>query len=266
MRDLSLLQGRRGSYPLISKSNILVMLTLLVTLITACAAVETHPNADNNVTAEEVAGQTAAVEGQVVTIRSDIVKQVDESAFTVQEIAPGDEILVINISGKPFVLPEEALEVQVTGEVQTFGQVDIERDYNLVLDPDVYAEFEGKPALLAKSLALAPEPGDVTQNPEKFYDREIAVEGEVEDIIAPSTFTLDEERLFGATDLLVIGVPVTKALDGETVVVTGKLRQFILTEFERDYDLTWDLDIKKKLEAEYSDKPVFVADSLYPNA
>lgn len=77
---------------------------------------------------------------------------------------------------------------------------------------------------------------------------------------------MDEEQLFGANDLLVIGVPITTVLDDKTATVTGKLRPFTLAEFERDYDLTWDLDVKKNLEAEYSEKPVFVADGTYPNA
>ena len=50
------------------------------------------------------------------------------------------------------------------------------------------------------------------------------------------------------------------------MTVTGQLRKFILAEFERDYDLAWDTTVKEQLEAEYSEKPVFVADNLYPKA
>lgn len=252
---------------LIGKRGIVMSLFLLTTVMTACTSEpeQANPNADSNVTTEEVAEQTEKVEGQSVTVRSEVKKQVGESSFILDN--KGEEILVINTSGEPFVLPEdEDLEIQATGKVQNFVLVDIERDYDLDLDPEIYAEYETQPALLANSLALAPDPGEITQNPEKFYDLAIAVEGEVEDIIDSTSFTLDEEQLFGATDLLVINTPVTEALNGERVTVTGQLRKFILTEFERDYDLTWDLDVKQKLEAEYSDKPVFVADSLYPTA
>lgn len=41
------------------------------------------------------------------------------------------------------------------------------------------------------------------------------------------------------------------------------LRPFVKAEFERDYDLTWDLDLQEELEAEYSEKPVLVVDSIY---
>jgi len=251
----------------LSQSLIVTALLLSTTLITACTSEpeETTPNADSNVTTEEVAEQTEKVEGQSVTVRSEVKKKVDETSFMLDN--DGEDILVINTSGEPFALPtEDDTAIQVTGKVQDLVLVDIERDYDLDLDPEIYAEYETKPALLANSLALAPDPGEITQNPEKFYDLAIAVEGEVEEILDGTSFTLDEEQLFGATDLLVINTPVTEALDGEKVTVTGKLRKFVLAEFEQDYDLTWDLDVKNKLEAEYTDKPVFVADSLYPTA
>lgn len=44
------------------------------------------------------------------------------------------------------------------------------------------------------------------------------------------------------------------------------VRPFIKSEFERDYDLTWDLDFQEELEAEYTEKPVLVVDSIYPAA
>lgn len=244
----------------------IVIALLFTTLITACeSAKEETPNADSNVTSEEVAEQTEAVDGQSVTVRSKIQQKIGKSSFTLDN--NGEEIVVVNASGKPFLLPsEDDYEIQATGEVKNFVLADIERQYSLGLDSDLYVEYENKPAIIAKSLALAPDPGEITQSPERFYDLQIAVEGEVEDVVDANTFTLDEEQLFGATDLLVIGIPVTDALDGQTVTVTGKLRKFVLTEFERDYDLTWDLDVKNKLEAEYSEKPVFVADGIYPTA
>jgi hypothetical protein len=55
-------------------------------------------------------------------------------------------------------------------------------------------------------------------------------------------------------------------VEGEDVVVTGEIRPFIAAEFERDYELTWDLDVKRQLEAEYENKPVFIAKSIYPSA
>jgi hypothetical protein len=47
-------------------------------------------------------------------------------------------------------------------------------------------------------------------------------------------------------------------------VVTGELRQFVIADFERDYDLTWDADLREQLEVEYQDRPVLVANHVYP--
>jgi hypothetical protein len=172
----------------------------------------------------------------------------------------------VNASGTPLVLPEDA-EVQVTGTVANLVVADIEREYDLDLEPDLYVEYEGKPAIVAQAVALAPEPGEITKNPSQYYNKVIAVPAEVENIVGPNAFTLDEDQLIGASDLLVLVVnPKRPIKEGEKVVATGVLRPLVVADIERDYDLTWDLELQKKLEAEYSTKPVLIADDVYPSA
>lgn len=60
------------------------------------------------------------------------------------------------------------------------------------------------------------------------------------------------------------GEPIPQ--EDEAIVVTGIVRPFVRAELEQDYDLTWDLDVQKEIEAEYSEKPVLVVDSIYPSA
>ncbi len=192
------------------------------------------------------------------------------ASFTVEDekFFGSESILVVNASGEPFVLPEDDdIEIQVTGVVQNLVIADVEREYSLTLDRQYYTEYENKPAIIAQSIALSPDPGDITKNPEQFYNKRLAVAGEVEDIQDANTFTLDEEKLFGATDLLVLNPkPKAAVKDGEVVAITGVLRPFVLADFEREYELGWDLKLKQKIEAEYETKPVFVADSVYPSA
>lgn len=180
----------------------------------------------------------------------------------------GEDVLVINASGEPFVLVEgDDTEVQVTGEVQQLIIADFETKYGLDLDPTLYADYEDRPVVVAQSIALSPDPGDITSNPEAYYNKRISVAGEIEDKLDGNTFTLDEEELFGADDLLVISnVASPQAQDGEKVTVTGVLRPYVKADFDTDYDLTWDLDVQKQVEAEYTEKPVFVADEVYPSA
>ena len=223
-----------------------------------------------NVTTEEVAEDTEALIGETVTIRSDALEIIEPASFTVgdDDFFGGEEILVINASGEIFELPEDDTEVQITGEVAQFILADIESEYGLGLDPELYADYEDKPAIIAQSLAPAPEPGEIAADPEQYYGQTLAVTGEVENIYGDNTFTLDEDELFGGEDLLVIVTNPTEApiADGETVAVTGELRSFVTADLETDYDLTWDLDVQEEIEAEYSERPVLVVDRVYPSA
>ncbi|MBE9212241.1 hypothetical protein IQ247_05870 [Plectonema cf. radiosum LEGE 06105] len=247
-----------------------IALSLMALVLPACANnEEANIPGTGNVTTEDVVDNTAALAGKTVTVRSEPVDKVGPASFTVsdQKFFGSEPILVINASGEPFTLPADDIEVQVTGIVRNLVVADIEREYDLDLDTEYYTDYENKPAIIAQSIALAPDPGDITKNPQKYYNQRLAVTGEVEDIQDANTFTLDEEKLFGATDLLVVNPnPKVAIQDDQVVAVTGVLRPFVLADFEREYDLGWDLQLKQSIEAEYSTKPVFVADSVYPSA
>ena len=247
-----------------------ILLAIMAFVLPACSNDEANVPGAGNVTTEEVANNTDALAGKTVTVRSEPKGKVGPASFTVSdEKFFGDEsILVVNASGELFTLPaDDDIEIQVTGVVRNLVIADVEREYNLKLDKQFYVEYENKPAIIAQSIALSPDPGDITKNPEKYYNQRLAVVGEVEDIQDANTFTLDEEKLFGATDLLVLNPkPKVAVKDDEVVAVTGVLRPFVLAEFEKEYDLGWDLKLKQKIEADYSTKPVFVADSVYPSA
>ena len=116
-------------------------------------------------------------------------------------------------------------------------------------------------------MVLSPEIEEVSEEPENYYDLEIALEGEIDEIRNAYSFTLETNELFEGDELLVInatGEPIPE--DDQTVVVTGIVRPFIKADLENDYDLTWDLDVQQEIEAEYSEKPVLVVDSIYPSA
>ncbi|MBZ8182952.1 MAG: hypothetical protein SAL07_02695 [Oscillatoria sp. PMC 1051.18] len=217
---------------------------------------------EENVTTEEVAENTEDYLGQEITVRSEVNQKVDEAAFTLNDsrFFNGDEILVINATGAPFILPEDDTEVQVTGEVQQFNIVEFEQGYGLDLDPQVYAEYEEQPAIVAQSLALAPEPQEIAANPDQYYNYPIAVQGEVDEVYSPNSFKLEGE------DLLVIVPGSDFTQEDEVVTIVGEVRPFILADLERDYDLTWDLDVQEKIEAEYQEKPVMIAREVYPSA
>ncbi|PZV00192.1 MAG: hypothetical protein DCF32_17950 [Leptolyngbya sp.] len=257
-------------------------LGLIAGLVGACAEnVPQRETSDGstNVQTEEIAENTEGYIGQIVTIRSVPVEKVGDNSFTVndEQFFGSEPILVINASGEPLLLPEDDVEVQVTGEVRNFLISEVDQEFDLTLDPGLYEEYEDQPVIIAQSIALAPEPGEISENPEQYYGETLAVTGEVQDIQSEDTFTLEEDRLLGANGLLVIyaqpkagsssqAAPPPTITDDEQVAVTGVLRPFVVSELERDYDLTWDAGVQQQLEADYSERPVLIATQIYPSA
>jgi len=238
----------------------------------ACATSETELTdaEESNVTSEELVEEPGNFVGEEVTIRSQVEETVDNSSFLIadDEYFDGEAILVINASSEPFVIPDVGdTQVQVTGQVETFAMTTVADEYGITLSPELFAAYENKPVIIARSLALAPEVGEVAANPQMYYNQRIALQGEVEDVLESGLFTMDEDELFGGDDLLVIPSEGETAIEeDEIVVLTGVLRPYIRAEFDRDYDFNWDLSVSEKIDAEYEQKPVFVADSIYPSA
>ena len=104
---------------------------------------------------------------------------------------------------------------------------------------------------------------DVAEDTQQLMGKTVTVSGEVEEVAGSNAFVLEGRELFGTDESVLVinaqstGQPIT---EGEDVRVTGEVGQFTMAEFERDYDLAWDLNVKKKIEAEFQNKPVIVAD------
>lgn len=256
-------------------------LAIAAVILPACASstpeanVETETSEmteamENNVTAEDLSEDLASYLGQTVTIREEVEEVVTDYAFLLEEdqFFGGKETLIINASGQTVDLVDgEDTDVQVTGEVRAFVLADLEREYGFDLDDDLFIDYDQQPVIIAESIALSPDPDDISDSPEDYYFRRIAVEGDVETLLGPNVATLNEEALFGGEDLLVIH-PEENFLvkEGESVVMTGTLQAFVTADIERDYDLTWDLDLQEQIEVEYENRPVLIVDSVYPSA
>lgn len=207
--------------------------------------------------------------GKTVTIRSNPVQKLGSSSFTVsdQQFLGGKPIVVINASGVPFDLPTDRnAKVQVTGQVRKLVIPSVERDFHLKLPDGSYRNYVNKPAIIAKSIALAPELGKITQNPSKYYGKRLAIMGKVENIQSPVLFTLDKSQFPGAKELLVLlkATPTAAITQGKTVALTGVVRPFVVADITRDHNLNWNSEVKRQMEAQYGNKPVLVADVVSP--
>lgn len=251
-------------------AGVLAVLVLLAMLTRGCGFFDDNENITSTITnTNEIVRDSDDFAGKNVTIRSRVIRRVGLSSFTVNDrrFFGGKPIVVINASGVPFDLPSsQNIEVQVTGQVRNLDIKQIERDYKLNIQDESYTDYINQPAIIARYIALAPKPGQVTKQPNQYYGRTVAVIGEVKNIQSPVLMKLDEDQLIGGKDLLVLfkRPPMTSINKGQTVAVIGKVRPFIVADIERDYQINWDLDMKKQLEVEYNNKPVLVADNVYP--
>lgn len=229
-----------------------------------------------NVTLDDLAENPEAYVGRTVTLRAEpeetdnrySFKLDDEDGINIFDLdLDKDEVLVLNTSRVPFTAPEDDdMEVQVTGKVGVFTLVEVERELGIDLDPEIYLEYENQPVVYAQSIALAPEPDEVTNNPERFYGQAIAVEGEVDEIYSPRTFTLHDDEPFDGEDLLAIYQGSGQIPEDDTdVVVVGEIRSLPVADIERNYDLDWDdLDLETQIETDYEQQPVLIVREIYP--
>lgn len=227
----------------------------------------------DNVTAPQVSQNTQDLIGKLVTVRSQAINKVNDKVFTItdRDVFSGERIAVVNNTGKPVDLPlPQDARLQVTGTVANFDPNAIKQQYGVDLGQDAFQEYVGKPAIIARSIALAPTPGVINENPQTYYNKVISVPGNVARIYGPNAFVVEDRQVLGNNPLLVI---VTNQLkdkapikEGEKIVTTGTLRPFVVTEIEKEYKPVWDANLRAQLEKEYNQRPVLIAEGIYPSA
>ncbi len=249
-----------------------IALGLTALLLPGCSNDKEIADGKTNTTAEDVAkvspDQTI---GKEVTVRSQTAQAVGNSGF-VMTPKEGKPILVINATGTPFTVPGTDLPVQATGKVASFVVADIEKEFGLALEDELYADYERKPAIIAQSLALAPTPEDLYKAPTGYFNKTVAVEGDLRKLEAtPNAFALFEEGWVDDVGVLVVGVDRNlkdkggPLQEGENVTVTGVARQFS-PELVKEAGLGWDAEKIREFESRYTNRPVIVADGVYPSA
>jgi len=251
------------------------MALIAASLLSGCSGVSSTDEIQEgrkNVTTEDVSSDVSELIGQQVTVRSLVGETIDESSF-ILEPESGESILVLNTTGAIFDLPAAGVPIQVTGEVQSLVVADIESEYGLDLDEGLYGDYEGQPAIVAQSLALAPNPEDLYEEYSTYLDQQIAVEGDVRLFDnTEGAFALFEEGWVDDIGILVVGInrdiaggPVDAIQEGENIVVTGVARQPSV-ELLQEYNLGWsDSEIQEFL-SRYTERPIVVADGVYPSA
>lgn len=204
--------------------------------------------------------------GKSVLIRNDIVETIGERGFLLDKdrVFGGKPILVINTAEITPIFPANSTpEVLVNGTVRRLNLIDLEQKYGLNLNPNLYAQYENQPVIVADSLIPSPDPEDLLRNPEFYEDKPLAIKGELEDITSYGLFELDEEKIFGGKDLLVVQPQPRIELDDEqNAIIYGTLHPFRIVDLTQNYDFGWDSLLQKQIEAEYTHKFILVADEI----
>ncbi|AFY84750.1 hypothetical protein [Oscillatoria acuminata] len=244
-------------------------LGVIAMFLVACQApspLNSEPEDLGPVASSEAIERTAQLLGKIITIRAEPVAQISPHSFTIQEdwVFGSEPILAINASGVPVIVPiDPQTPLQITGTMVRFIPVDIERAYGIQLDPRLYAQYEGEPAMIAQSITFSPEPAEVTNNPTRYYNHVLAVPGEVATRVATESFTLDASGAMGGNNLLAIAPNSPPLQPGQSILATGVLRPFVLAEIEREHPLTWDGNVRAQVAAEYRNQPVLMVDHIY---
>jgi hypothetical protein len=125
----------------------------------------------------------------------------------------------------------------------------------------VFAGIAPTPAS-AQQRGTAVELEAIVENPSQFVGRAVTVEGEIDDILSPSVFRMDNGDWFD-TDLLVV-TAVTPGMmeffwtEDDDIRVTGTVHVFRREKFERDPDIL----LGEQSYALWEGRPVLVANMI----
>jgi len=120
---------------------------------------------------------------------------------------------------------------------------------------------------------------DLSDNPQNYYGKTVTVKEDVEHVLGPNLFTLDDGEFLGSSPDILVFAPNAEAMprvDG-TVTVTGDVRMFTVADLEREYGWGWgaypwgagyygypwyDRALRPDYFVRYRNRPVIVASSI----
>lgn len=250
--------------------------------LSACSPETTNPTETSEVEVDEVEAETTASEtteataeetaldeqmGEIVYFHSDFQNQVSEALFVVQEDGENGwgEVLVLNQSESSFQVPSDAeTPLWVLGTVEDLSEAELQEQG---VPESEWENYQDRPVVIAERITLVPDPSLLVENAESFLNQSVTVYGEVEVVAADNTFVLNDPNLFGGKGIILVqgaDADLDSVVGEERAVVSGVLRPYVIADLEKDYDLSWDLELKEQLEADYQQTPVIVVDLALP--
>lgn len=118
--------------------------------------------------------------------------------------------------------------------------------------PVVMADRQGERVSLDK----------LEENPSTYLGKRVSVDAEVEEVYGPRVFTIDEPNWGDLDGEILVFMPTALAAlvaENDRVTISGTMRPFMKAELEREWG--W-LDASPEIEADFSTRPVLVAERL----
>lgn len=217
------------------------------------------------VSIDDITDDPARYLGRTVTVGGEVNQILSPRAFVLEgdDLVGGDDLLVVGANELGGISPDEV--VLVSGPVRRFNLAEAERDLGVDLDDNLFRDFDGRPAIVARDITLRPVPaagapgagpvlgvGPLLETPDRYVGQPVTVNGRVTRVVEPNAVVLDNRLLVTARNLpnnLQVGTPLR---------VTGPFNRFALPTFERDLGV----DLNDQLFAEFNNQPAIAATNV----
>jgi hypothetical protein len=103
---------------------------------------------------------------------------------------------------------------------------------------------------------------ELEDNPQKYIGQTVSVDAEIQEVLGPRVFTIDETNWADLQGEILVHVPATVAAavrENDRVTVTGTVKPFVRAEIEREGG--W-LTLDREVEIDLAKKPVLVASRI----
>ena len=135
-------------------------------------------------------------------------------------------------------------------------------DHDKMSDDDHHKMMEGHAGMAMATMSA----GKLAKDGKKFYGRNVTVRAEVEDVLDAHSFTLDEDAVLAGPDVVVLvpaGFDTSMLAHDQVVVVSGRVRPYVMADLEKDYD--WFKNgkiVTMGTKVDYKTRPVLVAETI----
>lgn len=280
----------------------LVIVALIIGGVIAWAALtddEGSEGADVGVTANDIMSDPEEYYGVGVTVSGEVNEVIAPNALTIggEGFGGGEDLLIVSASNIPVPPGTERDEaaavleddlIQTTGTVQELIIVDVEEELGIDLDDELFADFEGEPAIVAQNINLTPRLSnlptgaisieDITDDEDAFDGQQVSLTGEASELIGQQAFMLGENREnegfavdFGESILVLTreGIVPEEVVEGVPVEVSGTVRVFREEDEaanEAALEEEFGFDIEDGILGGWDDEPILIADSVTAGA